>query len=175
MGDVRAKAVRFLQIPRKCIGDRGGHALHLTTVVADEVNVNVLIDGVVRRGTMADVRVCDQADGFQDFQCPVDRRQIHTRSCVLHLGEDLLRSSVSEGFDRFQYELTLWRDSKAMLSKSLLPVVGHRQSAAGSPLVDSSRTSEAARWFWSGWPMAAMSKVHSSLPSTRPYSRSPSV
>lgn len=132
--------------------------------------MNMFVNGVIGRGTVTDVRVRDETDGFENFQCPVNRRQVDARSSLLHFDEDVFRCPVAKCFDGFKDELALRGDAKAVFAESLFPIVGHRYSFA-----ETSGVKEAARWFCIGWPTAAMSKVHSNLPSTYPYKRSPAV
>gem|GEM_PF-5102449 len=85
----------------------------------------MLINGVVRRRTMANVGMAYESYVFQYFQSAVDRREIHPTRGELDFGEDFFRCSVSKRFDRFQDELALRRDSKASITQTRRPVLTH--------------------------------------------------
>ena len=55
----------------------------------------VIIDRVVCRCAMADMRVGYESDLFKDFKISVDSRQIHTTCSELNVGQNLVRCPVT--------------------------------------------------------------------------------
>jgi hypothetical protein len=86
----------------------------------------MLIDGVVGRSTVANMRMGYQTNRLENFECSVNRRKVHSRSGVLNLDQDFLGGSVTEVLDGLQHELPLRRYTKTVLPESLLPILGHR-------------------------------------------------
>jgi hypothetical protein len=80
------------------------------------------------------VGVRHQTHGFKDFQRSVDRREVHPGRGVLDLRENLFGGSMSQIFDRLEDQLALRRDSKTVISKPLLPVLGRLVSHPVRPL-----------------------------------------
>jgi len=80
------------------------------------MNVHVLIDRVIRRCPVPNVRVRNEPNGFQNFESPVDRRQVDTRCRVLDLHQDFLRRSMTQVFHRLQDKLALRRDAKTVFA-----------------------------------------------------------
>ena len=94
--DVGAEPEVVLEARDELGGDLRRHAQDLGAPVAHEVDVHVLVDGVVRGRAVADVRVGDQPDVLQHLQGAVHRGEVHARRGALHLDEDLLRSAVPQ-------------------------------------------------------------------------------
>ena len=86
--------------------------------------MHVLVYRVIRRSAVTYVGVRHQTHGFEDFQRSVDRREIHPGSGVLDLRENLFGGSMSQILDRLEDQLALRRDSKTVISKPLLPILG---------------------------------------------------
>ena len=86
--------------------------------------MHVLVYRVIRRSAVTYVGVRHETHGFEDFQRSVDRREVHPGRGVLDLRENLLRGSMSKILDRLEDQLALRRDSKTVISKPLLPILG---------------------------------------------------
>jgi hypothetical protein len=67
------------------------------------MDMNVIIDRVVCRCTMADVRVGDESYLFKYFKISVDGRQIYTTCGALHMSQNLVRRPVTKVFNRLEY------------------------------------------------------------------------
>ena len=65
--------------------------------------MNVIIDRVVCRRTMADVRVGYESYLFKYFKISVDGRQIYTTCGALHMSQNLVRRPVTKVFNRLEY------------------------------------------------------------------------
>ena len=127
-GDVRnigLESVGFTQIGGKRVSNSGGNGLHAPAKVAHEVDVHVLVDCVIRRCAMANVRVGNQTYRLEYLECAIDGREVDSRGGVLDLDQNFFRGPVPEIFNGLKDELPLRRNSKAVLAKSLLPVLGH--------------------------------------------------
>jgi hypothetical protein len=67
------------------------------------MDMNVIIDCVVRRCAMADMRVGYESDLFKYFKISVDGRQIHTTCGALNVSQNLVRRPMTKIFNRLEY------------------------------------------------------------------------
>src|SRR5258708_805627 len=86
---------------------------HAAAVLADEMHVIAVTGQVVRGRAVIEVVVSDQPEVVEQFQRPVDRRDVDAAGRLLDGGRDLLGSGVVELADRLQHELPLRRDAVA--------------------------------------------------------------
>src|SRR5258708_17519071 len=95
---------------------------HAAAVLADEVHVIAVTGQVVRGRAVIEVVVSDQPEVVEQFQRPVDRRDVDAAGRLLDGGRDLLGSGVVELADRLQHELPLRRDAVAPGPQLRVPV-----------------------------------------------------
>lgn len=69
----------------------------------------IVIGGVVRRGAVAEVRVGDEAELFEQFKGPVDGRDVDPARRCPDAVSDLVRCRVAERSDSLKDKLTLRR------------------------------------------------------------------
>ncbi len=103
----------------------GADFADLSAVPADQVHVVGAAGQVVGGRAVMQVRVRDQPQVVQEFECPVDGRDVDAPGGLLDARRDLLRRSVVELGDRLEDELTLRRHPVAARSQLLVP--GARQ------------------------------------------------
>src|SRR3954471_1017836 len=96
------------------------------TIPADQVEVLVVADRVVRRGAVGEVRVSDQAELLEDLEGAVDRRDVDGARVLLHLDEDLVRGGVAQRLDGLEHQLPLGRQAVAEAVQPGGELVGHR-------------------------------------------------
>lgn len=120
--NVDVKTVVSAKRTRELLHHIGRNALHLAAAIARQVDVRVIIDGVIRGCAMADMRMRHQPDLFEHLKRTIDRGQIHAARMPLHFREQFLRSSMAQRLDGLQYELPLWRDAVAVRVKPAVPV-----------------------------------------------------
>jgi len=73
MGDVGDEPCLTAKITQEDLSDRSVDALHGSTLVAHEMDVNVVIHGVIRVCTMAYVRMCNKPNLLEYLEVAVDR------------------------------------------------------------------------------------------------------
>jgi hypothetical protein len=71
------------------------------------VDVLLAADTVIRRCTMAEVGVGDEAELLQELQRAVDGRDVDTFGGLPHLSHDLVGSGMPKPVDRLEHELSL--------------------------------------------------------------------
>ncbi|CAB4731277.1 unannotated protein [freshwater metagenome] len=94
--------------------------------------MHVLVDRVIRGGTVANVGVRDEANVLKDFEGPIDSGEIDAGRCALDLDEDLLGGAVPKALDRLKNKLPLRRDAKPVLAQPAVPVDDHEPGALSS-------------------------------------------
>ena len=68
MTDVGGEALLAIQGLQEAPSDRRGNGLDTAAASTDEVNVHVLVHGVVRRRAVSEMRMGDQADVLEDLE-----------------------------------------------------------------------------------------------------------
>gem|GEM_PF-2705744 len=95
MSDVRAESVFLLQTRDECRRRLRGRTQYRRAAIAHQMDVHVLINGVVGRRTVADVSMSHESYIFQYFQSAIDRREIHSTRGALDFGKNFFRRSMS--------------------------------------------------------------------------------
>ena len=105
--DVRAEAVVVPQSLQHRLEHCGVNGDHPVTIPADQVEVLVVADRVVRRGAVAEVCVPDQAELLEHLEGAVDGRDVDRTGLLADLGEHLVGGGVAEPVDGAQDQLAL--------------------------------------------------------------------
>ena len=133
---------RWLASTRSRVAQRSSSDIRVNrddavAIPADQVEVLVVGDRVVRRRAVAEVRVPDQAELLEDLERAVDGGDVDRRGLLAHPRQHLVGGGVAEGVDRAQDQLALRGQPVALLPQRRPPVVGSssgsRPLAAGAP------------------------------------------
>ena len=95
---------------------------HLLAIPADQVEVLVVADRVVRRRAVAEVGVPHQAELLEHLEGAVDGGDVDRRGLLADLGEHLVRRRVAERVDGVEDQLALRGQAVALLAQLLAPV-----------------------------------------------------
>ena len=125
VSDVRAESVILLQARDECGGSLRGRTQYRGAAIAHQMDMHVLINGVVGRRPMANVRMGHESYVFEYLKGAVDRREIYPTRGALNFGEDFFRGSMSQRIDRFKDKLALRRDPKTSITQTGRPVLTH--------------------------------------------------
>ena len=100
MGDIDFKAAVGPELAHQGLEHLRGQGFDRPAGVAGEVDVRVVVNGVVGGGAVADVGVGHEPDLLEHLEGPVNGGEVHSRSMALDLSQDLLWSAVAEGVHR---------------------------------------------------------------------------
>ena len=99
MRNVSNKAGLRAKIAKKLLGHRGIYTLHCTTLIAHQVNMNVIVDCVIGRRTVTDMGMSNKANLFQDLEIAINGGQIHAAGSSLHMSQNFVGRSVTKILD----------------------------------------------------------------------------
>ena len=106
--------------------------------IADEVDVRFVLDRVVGRWPMTDVRMRHQPHGLEDVDRAIHGREIDAACRALDFGEDLIRGGVVKRGDGLQDELALRRDPISVCPEHPVPCVSRDRHLLDSRSLESS-------------------------------------
>lgn len=124
MPGIHYEAVILGNLGNDWLKERNFHRFGLLTSVADQVDVGMLINHVVRRCAMSDVRVREHADTLKGLQSPVDRRQIDRFAVFSDVSADLLGRRVAQRRNRIGNHQALARYAKPSLAHAHFDITG---------------------------------------------------
>jgi hypothetical protein len=99
VSDVRDETCVCAEIAQKLLSYLRVHALHFPALIAHQVNVYMIVNGVIRRCTVTNMCVRDKPNLFKYFEIAIDRREIYSASRSLDVSQDLLRRAMTKIFD----------------------------------------------------------------------------
>ena len=99
MRDVGDESRLRSQLAQEVLSNFRTNTLDCTTLIADQVDVNVIINGVIRRRAVTYVRMGYQPNLFEHLKVAINRGQVDPAGCALHVGQDFVRRSMSQILD----------------------------------------------------------------------------
>ena len=87
VADVGGEAALLGQEVHEGLGQGQRDAVDLIAAAADQMDVNLVLDGVVRGRSMTEVGMGDESDLFENLERPVDSGEIDPRGPSLHFGQ----------------------------------------------------------------------------------------